>query len=470
MITDLANRLSDGLAPSRPFTNILTEALIRGIATPVLAAAATGLIGASIWVHRAEAGQGRGRWIANPLVVLVAVLVVQVGLGFADQARLSDIPLLVVHLAATGVVLLALRVGLHHILLHEAHDVAVGPSTTCSQCYHVVPLMPFCPSCGVALAATTKRHRGTGLGSLEAGAELDDNAPFDAVEGGVVVPGWPTLAAGAASSSSWAGYPMAPAPEARAHRGHHTLLLSMFGSGLTAIVVALVLTAVTGPDTTPAHKCVDNICSRPPIRAPGVPAPGLASVISAATAGTPDPAPVAPYNSPDGKYSVALLLSWPGKVSLGAKTSSLISFVFQNASIGSTKLSCGIIQVGDFSGLGGATAQQVVDTLISKNVPSASMAYPVPDPLVGLTPGYGAVYNANLNSSSGQQVTYRILVMAAVKNGVAVVVWAEGPDDPSFQSLPLLDHPSFIDMDVATLGLDPTINSIQWKGASAFNS
>ena len=60
VITDLANRLSDGLAPSRPFTNILTEALIRGIATPVLAAAATGLIGASIWAHRSE-GRLSGR-------------------------------------------------------------------------------------------------------------------------------------------------------------------------------------------------------------------------------------------------------------------------------------------------------------------------------------------------------------------------------------------------------------------------
>lgn len=466
VITNMTSQLSAGVVTSRPFTSTLTEALIRGVATPVMFAAATGLIGASIWVRRAEAGQARGRWLTNPMLILLAVLLVEVGVGFADQAELADIPLLAVHLGATAVVLIALRIGLHHILLHEQREVAIGPATTCGHCNHIVPRMPFCPSCGVAQVATSKRHRRTGLGTLSAVPETDDGAAFDAEEGGVVIVGWPTLALGVPSTGAWCGYGVASAPVARAHRGHHVLLLSMFGSGLAAIGVAVLLTAVTeAPNTTPAHKCVDNICSRPPIR---VPTAGLTAAFAAASAGTPDPAPVAPYNSPDGHFSVALLLQWPAKVSLGQKTSSLISFVFPNTSVGSTHLSGGQIQVGDISGVGGATAQQVVDTLISKNVPSASMAYPVPDPLVGLTPGYGAVYNANLNSSSGQQVTYRILVMAAIKNGVAVIVWALGPDDPSFPSLPLLNHPSFIDIDVATLGLDPTINSIQWGGSSGF--
>jgi hypothetical protein len=243
----------------------------------------------------------------------------------------------------------------------------------------------------------------------------------------------------------------------------------MFGAGLAAIAVAVVLTAVANePNTTPAHKCTDNICSNPPLRTPRA-AAGLTSALNISVGGSADPAPGV-YNSPDGHFSVALgLLRWPTQISLGGKTSSLISLDFPNVSIGSTQLSGGIIQVADYSGLGGATAQQVVDVLVSKNVASASLAYPVPDPLVGLTPGYGAVFNANLNSSGGQQVTYRILVMAAIKDGVAVVVWAEGPDDPSFPSLPLLDHPSFIDMDVATLGLDPAINSIQWTSSPSFN-
>ena len=469
VITDMTSQLSAGLVTHEPFTNTLTEALIRGIATPVMFAAATGVVGASIWVRRSEAAQSRGRWLTHPLLLILALLAVEVGLGFADQAQLADIPLLVIHLSATAVVIIALRVGLHYILLHEQRDVAIGPAATCGNCEHVVPHMPFCPSCGVAQVATSKRDRRTGLGSLDAGAVTADNEPFDALEGGVAVPGWPTLAPAATSSPAAAAFPMAPAPAARTHRAHHALVLAMFGAGLAAIAVAVVLTAVANePNTTPAHKCTDNICSNPPIRTPRA-AAGLTSALNISVGGSADPAPGV-YNSPDGHFSVALgLLRWPTQISLGGKTSSLISLDFPNVSIGSTQLSGGIIQVADYSGLGGATAQQVVDVLVSKNVASASLAYPVPDPLVGLTPGYGAVFNANLNSSGGQQVTYRILVMAAIKDGVAVVVWAEGPDDPSFPSLPLLDHPSFIDMDVATLGLDPAINSIQWTSSPSFN-
>ena len=51
------------------------------------------------------------------------------------------------------------------------------------------------------------------------------------------------------------------------------------------------------------------------------------------------------------------------------------------------------------------------------------MTYPLPDALVGYTPGYGAVYDAQVNSSGGRQVDYRLVVMAAIRNGVAVVVW-----------------------------------------------
>lgn len=482
VITDMASQLSQGLVTHEPFTNTLTEALIRGVASPVLVAAATGLIGASIWVRRAERVPSRAAVLTNPLLILAVVLAIQVGTGFADQAHLSDIPLLVEHLVATAIVLLALRVGLHHILLNEQHDVAIGPAMTCAHCNHIIPRMPFCPSCGVAQVATTKRHRRPGLATLSTGAEPPDDVPFDAEESGRPVIGWPTLPEGAASAS-WHGYASAPAPVTGSGRAHHTWLVTMFSVGAGALVVALLLTAlVKEPDTTPAHPCVDNICSRPPVNPPGTHPSGAFNTgafttgaftsASLQTADTPDGPPVTPYKSPDGNFSVDLLLSWPGQgtVSVGARTSSLISFDFKSTSLGNTQLGGGLIEVADFTGVGGATAQQVVQAVINKNASSASMAYPMPDPLVGEVPGYGAVYNDNVNSSAGQQVTFRLMVMAAVKNGVAIVVWAEGPDDASFPSLPLLDHPSFVDMDVAALGLDPTINSIQWTKSSTLGA
>jgi len=87
--------------------------------------------------------------------------------------------------------------------------------------------------------------------------------------------------------------------------------------------------------------------------------------------------------------------------------------------------------------------------------------------VVGDTPGYGAAYTDNINSSSGTQVSYRIVVMAAIRNGVAIAVWLEGPDDTSFPSLPFLDHPSFIDLDIAIGGVvDDLVNSIQWRSST----
>jgi hypothetical protein len=444
VITDLASRLSAGLVTSRPFTSVLTEALIRGVATPVLVSAATGLVGAAIWVRKAEKGSvaAGGRWLTNPLLVLGAVVAVQVGLGFADQARLADIPLLVIHLAGTAVVLLALRVGLHHILLHEQHDVAIGPSTTCSNCNHIVPLMPFCPSCGVAQGATTKRPRPT--------ATLDDGIP-------VTGAGWPALSPGAAPAAAWTGFPLAAAPSARVHRGHHTWLLAMFGAGLAAISVALVLTALTEePDTTPVPRCHDGGC------------PGLPEAAQA-IAGTPEPPPYGTWHSRDGRFSLGLFIpSMFGQPQV-SQNSSALSFTFKADTFDHVHLGGGTILIGDVtaSSGAGASAQQVVNSIVSKDMPSASLAYELPDALVGTVSGYGGVYNDNINSSSGTQEDYRVMVMAAVHNGVAVAVMAVGPDDPSFPSLPFLDHPSFVDLDLAIGGgLDGIVNSIQWSSAT----
>jgi hypothetical protein len=461
VITDLANRLSDGLAPSRPFTNILTEALIRGIATPVLAAAATGLIGASIWVHKSEKGTAAagGRWIANPLSVLAFVLAVQVGLGFADQARLSDIPLLVVHLAGTGVVLLALRIGLHHILLHEAHDVVVGPSTTCSQCYHVVPLMPFCPSCGVALAATTKRHRprpGAAVAGVPATGAVDE-----AVSPTPSEPSWPCLSPGVTPETPWVGFAVAVGQPSPVNRAHHARLLAIFSAGLVAIMVALLLTAITKePDTTPVPRCHLGGC-------PGLPYQASTHLLGS---GTPEPPPDGSFTSEDGLFSLGFFVpDILGRPTLTQSPSGLVlTFSSETLSNGTNTvhLGGGKIDVGDVSGaaLQGASAQQVVENIVSTDMPSASLAYEMPDALVGDVPGYGGVYDDDVNSASGEQIDYRVGLMAAVVNGVAIIVMALGPDDPSFQSLPFLSHPSFVDLDLAINGgLDAITNSIRWR-------
>jgi rRNA maturation endonuclease Nob1 len=84
---------------------------------------------------------------------------VQVGLGYTNIARLALPVVVVVNLGAVVVMMAFVRLGLHHVLLHEHHDFAIGPPRMCTSCRHVVPAMPFCPQCGVAQHAMSKAHR-----------------------------------------------------------------------------------------------------------------------------------------------------------------------------------------------------------------------------------------------------------------------------------------------------------------------
>jgi hypothetical protein len=45
------------------------------------------------------------------------------------------------------------------VLLHEEHEVHVGPPRVCPHCEHVVPSMPFCPHCGFAHRASSRSAR-----------------------------------------------------------------------------------------------------------------------------------------------------------------------------------------------------------------------------------------------------------------------------------------------------------------------
>jgi hypothetical protein len=155
----------------------LTEAVIRGISAPLIAAALTGYVGATLWHRRGSRSAAGGRWLTSPLVALAVALIVQAGLGLADAAVLSDIVLLIVHLAAAAAALLILRAGLHHLLLHEHREVGIGPSRTCPHCGQAVPAMPYCPMCGVA----------EGASAAAGGRELGHRRVLAALIGGLAV-------------------------------------------------------------------------------------------------------------------------------------------------------------------------------------------------------------------------------------------------------------------------------------------
>jgi hypothetical protein len=125
-LTELAPLRAGNVVPGSSVLAVLTQAVVRGVSVPVVAAATAGYVGATLWQRRGRGSAADGRWLTSPLLALAVALALAVGLGFADDAGLPDITLLAVHLAAAALALLVVRVGLHHVLLHEQRDVRSG--------------------------------------------------------------------------------------------------------------------------------------------------------------------------------------------------------------------------------------------------------------------------------------------------------------------------------------------------------
>ncbi len=161
-LTRLAPQFATGLVSKRPLDSLLVEAGIRGVAVPVTAAAAGGLIGAALWFSRPSSKAHERPGVVRLVLVLfaVAVLAVYLGLGLIDVARFPQVLLLGLHLAVAVVALLVMRIGLQLALLHEAHDeIQASEPLLCTNCGHVVPDMAFCPACGVATRASSRSSR-----------------------------------------------------------------------------------------------------------------------------------------------------------------------------------------------------------------------------------------------------------------------------------------------------------------------
>jgi hypothetical protein len=159
-ITLMAPWFSNGQLVHQSFTLILSQAILRGVSLPLVSALTTGLVGAAVWATTGgRKTAAKGRWLSSPVLALFVALLIQIGLGFTDISFLSPVVLIVVHLVAIGFSIMLVRIGIHHVLLHEALHVTIGSPTVCAHCAHLVPEMPFCPQCGVAERAVARTHR-----------------------------------------------------------------------------------------------------------------------------------------------------------------------------------------------------------------------------------------------------------------------------------------------------------------------
>jgi hypothetical protein len=161
-LTRLAPQFGTGLVSKRPMESLIVEAGIRGVAVPLTAAAAGGLIGAALWFTRPPSKQKQRPGVVRLLLVsfAVAVLALYLSLGLIDVAHFPQVLMLMLYLAVAMVAMFLLRLALHLALLHEAHDeIQSDEPLMCPHCGHVVPDMAFCPACGVATRASSRSSR-----------------------------------------------------------------------------------------------------------------------------------------------------------------------------------------------------------------------------------------------------------------------------------------------------------------------
>lgn len=139
---------------------LLIEAVLYGVAVPLTAAAAGGLIGIVLWFQPGRrAGEHPAVVRAALVVSTTLVVLIYTAIWVIDASRLPKWPQLALHLVITVIALLAARLCLQLALLHEQPDPHSGEPLLCIHCDRVVPDMPFCPACGAAARASSRSSR-----------------------------------------------------------------------------------------------------------------------------------------------------------------------------------------------------------------------------------------------------------------------------------------------------------------------
>jgi hypothetical protein len=388
----------------RPINDLLVQAAIQGVALPLTAAAIGGLVGAALWFTPPDNVSRRPATFLLAVSILVA-LALYATLGLAESLPFFQRLHVGLHLAVTVIALLALRIGLQAMLLHEAHDESDPTQRVlCPHCDHVVPNTAFCPNCGVAARAASRTSRAA------------RQAP---VKPAVARPGYAVPAV---------SYETAPTRHTT-----HTRVLTTMGVGAAVATAAAVTVSVLATPSVPRFVCPPD-CGRPPIGKPVETNPW--------------------FMSSDGRFSV----QYPR-----AGTAYEVALRPDGVDVDFKAGDTGTMQ---FFGVPaeGRTSKQIAENLISEKYPDATTDYEIPNAMVGYQPGYGVVKDEYPQDTSGTFTRLRLLVMVAIKNNYALVAAAIGPYhefSPDFGS----GHPSAVNMQLA-LDMGKYVNSFIWRDNS----
>ncbi|MFM9035506.1 MAG: zinc ribbon domain-containing protein [Mycobacterium sp.] len=419
----LAPQVGAGLiAHARPLQGLVVEVVLCGVTVPITAAAAGGMVGIALWFKQRDGDAEHHGRVRRMLVLLAAVaLLLHAAVAVIDNVGLRELVMLALHLSVTVITLILLRTAMQLALLHEVQDpVAEDQPRLCTRCEMVVPDMAFCPHCGAATRAASRRSRQECRGG--SCRVLADDAVEVATAPGAVTAEQPYPAYAMPED----GY-AAPAPR----RPRFGWLLSRWG---TTIATAAAVMAAAAFALTPriAHYMCPPDCGKPPSGSPVKALPR--------------------FESPDGSFSV----SYPAPGSFyDVKTEK--SGVTATLTAGDG----GVMQL--FSEpANGRSARQVATAVLKRTYPDSTVAYEIPNAMVGYQIGYGEVADDWPQGSTSSFSRIRIVVLAAVKNNLALVAFATGPYHafgPDFGPGP----PSGANLELAQ-DLGKYVNSFRWTG------
>jgi hypothetical protein len=388
----------------RPISDLLAQAAIQGTAMPLTAAAVGALVGAALWFTR-PADTGRLRAAVPIAASILMALALYGALGLMESLQFFQGLHVGLHLVIAVIALLALRIGLQAMLLHENRDEpAPDAHVLCPHCNHVVPDTAFCPNCGVAARAASRTSR----------TKRRESAEMAVMRPGYALPPGP--------------YAAVPAPTTT-----HSRLLTMVGAGVVVAVAAAVTASVLAAPSVARYVCPPD-CGQPPIGKPVETNPW--------------------FMSSDGRFSVQY--PRPG-------TAYEVTFDPDGVEVDFAAGDTGTMQLFGLPAQG-RTSKQIAEDLIAEKYPDATTDYEIPNALVGYQPGYGVVKDEYPQDTSGTFTRLRLLVMVAIKKNYALVAAAIGPYhefSPEFGS----GHPSGVNMQLA-LDMGKYVNSFIWRDNS----
>lgn len=211
-------------------------------------------------------------------------------------------------------------------------------------------------------------------------------------------------------------------------------LLAAWGAVVTLVAVALVGVSALISSPPARYRCPPD-CGRPP---------------------TTEPVATNPrFTAPDGAFSVAYPAAGAAYSITTADDGVTADFL---AGDGGTMQLIGTPAAG-------RTPKEIATALLEETYPDTDLDYEIPNAMVGYQPGYGMVLDSWPHNATGDYMRMRVVILAAVKNDLALIAVAVGPYHaygPDFGP----GIPSGANLDLA-MDMGKYVNSFRWRGDPA---